>query len=228
VGASDRRTRGLLALSAIGLAIAGLVACNQILGTDKFSDGEETPGDAASPDGTVADGAVVDGSTQVDASFDSSFDATIQLPQGSLPETWAHWKMPDNVTDAAPAPSYANTADGGVLDNVTHLIWQPQTSPLAAGKQHFTDAQKVCVKPWRLPTRIELVSLLEHVDFEGDPDSGTVADPNFFNVPQENVWTGSPVLPAETTQRFWLVNFKDGTLARDVTARQVICVLGAP
>ena len=82
---------------------------------------------------------------------------------------WAGWPMPNDQADVtAGAPnleSYTDNGDGTVTDNVTGLMWQ-QTVPTGT----YTWAQAVAYCPtltladhsdWRLPSRIELVSIVD-------------------------------------------------------------------
>lgn|GEM_PF-3116247 len=128
---------------------------------------------------------------------------------------WAQWPMPNvptDVSNGAPnAASYTDNGDGTVSDNVTGLIWQqvgsgPYTwsqamvhcSPLALGGQ----------KGWRLPTRIELLSL---VDYSVVGSITPMINTTFFPTTLSSVyyWTSTPSAVPQSSQA-WIVNFAQG------------------
>lgn len=104
--------------------------------------------------------------------------------------TCARWPMPDSVRDAKFRPLYSVMQDV-VVDEVTGLIWQRST-PAAYpgctvydGKQcAFEEASAYCdnlvlagASDWRMPSRLELESLIEQTRFDGpsiDPALPTV------------------------------------------------------
>ena len=74
--------------------------------------------------------------------------------------------------------------------------------------------------PWRLPKRIELVSLLSHA--AGFPTIDTTI---FNRVPADVVWTSSEVRPFNG--KYWAVDFKVGALVQldtKIEFAKVICV----
>ena len=115
---------------------------------------------------------------------------------------WAQWPMPNGPHDvmvegAANPLSYTDNGDGTVTDNVTGLMWQQN---LDSGVFTASEAENYCAvtlnaagglaghDDWRLPTRIELVSL---IDFSKvNPSIDTSAFPN---APSMNFWTSSNV-----------------------------------
>ncbi len=228
---SRKTSRAVSAMLGASLALGGLVACNQLLGTDKYSDGEDVPGDASALDGTATDG---DTDRDTGPSKDAGIDVQIILPPGSQPATWAHWKMPDRLLpEGGTQPSYTAASATTVLDNVTLLIWQRDARGFTAGTPKFADAKAACDsladggEKWRVPTRIELVSLLSH-DYD---DAGALKNPAIdpiFTGTGNLYWTSSPVLPATEPLKFWLVKFDTGGLAKGTTAPYVRCVKAAP
>jgi hypothetical protein len=125
---------------------------------------------------------------------------------------WAMWKMPNPASAALPNPaSYTDLGDGTVRDNVTCLNWQRD---VPAGTYAWSEAGEYCAglslagSGWRLPTRIELVSL---VDFtKGDP-LPTIDTTAFPDTPAEVFWSSS--LAADTssgTTYAWYVYFFSG------------------
>jgi hypothetical protein len=90
-------------------------------------------------------------------------------PPGCVDPTWAEWPMPNNPTEVrAGAPNqeaYADNADGTVTDKVTGLMWQQVESSGVLGSQaaaHCTSLALAGHSDWRLPSRIELVSLVDY------------------------------------------------------------------
>ena len=84
---------------------------------------------------------------------------------------WAEWPMPNgpaDVTAGAPNPeSYTDNGDGTVTDNVTGLMWQ-QAEPAIGNIETWDNAVAHCQSltlaghsDWRLPSRIELVSIVD-------------------------------------------------------------------
>jgi Protein of unknown function (DUF1566) len=127
---------------------------------------------------------------------------------------YARWPMPNPASSGLPNPaSYTDNGDGTVTDNVTKLVWQKAVTSSQA--YAWCEAINYCAtltlagRTWRLPTRIELLSL---VDFtRTGPAINTTAFPG---VPGGKYhWTSSPwvvsQLPAKA-QDSWIVNFSEG------------------
>ena len=106
---------------------------------------------------------------------------------------WACWPMPNSVSSGlAHAASYSDLGNGAVLDNVTCLVWQKTenvptaTSLGVAMPGTMTDNQGYCAAlatakyagfdDWRLPTRVEIASLL---DLNVKPGTGDALAPIF-------------------------------------------------
>jgi hypothetical protein len=120
--------------------------------------------------------------------------------------------MPNDQADVtAGAPnleSYTDNKDGTVTDNLTGLIWQ-QTVPTGT----YTWSQAVTYCPmlnlaghsdWRLPSRIELVSI---VDF-GVTSGATINATYFPSTPASYFWSSSPL--AGSSSNAWYVYFYYG------------------
>jgi hypothetical protein len=129
---------------------------------------------------------------------------------------WSSWSMPNPVSTGLPHPaSYTSmTGMGYVLDNVTGLWWQ---QPIDVGITNCsggcTAAQAIAYcqnlslaghSDWRLPTRIELVSIVDT----------TVTSPSingvFSGTPSAAFWTSSPYVVL-AGGNVWAVSFDDGT-----------------
>lgn len=78
---------------------------------------------------------------------------------------WATWPMPNPSSSGLPNPArYDTSKQGVVIDQVTGLMWQRETpaeSDFAAGAAHCAEFGLAGYCDWRLPTRIELVSLVD-------------------------------------------------------------------
>lgn len=121
---------------------------------------------------------------------------------------WAAWPMPDPSMASAPnSPRYDTSSAEVVVDLLTGLAWQRAVEP---AEHAWQEAKDLCdcstlggFDDWRLPTRIELVSI---VDFtKGGPAVDPVAFPA---TPSDYVWSASRV--AGTESAAWYVYFLDG------------------
>lgn len=132
--------------------------------------------------------------------------------------------MPNPTTAGLPNPaSYSvDTGNDIITDNVTGLMWQR-----SADVQSFTwvNAKAFCENlsqggydDWRLPWRIELVSL---IDFTKQFPS---IDDAFPGTPSNGFWSATPYV-ADTNQA-WLVYFDIGDTFPDqnTTAYRARCV----
>jgi len=128
-----------------------------------------------------------------------------------LDPAWAEWPAPNSQADvSAGAPnlsSYADNGDGTVTDSVTGLMWQ---QAVAAGPFTWAQAKAYCPtltlaghSDWRVPTRIELVSL---VDF--GRSSPAINTTYFPSTPSDYFWSSSPL--AGSSSLAWYVNFYSG------------------
>jgi hypothetical protein len=127
---------------------------------------------------------------------------------GESPFEWDNWLIPNDPSDvAAGAPnpeSYTSNGDGTVTDNVTGLMWQQATGQDGIT---FTQAVSYCSglslaghTDWRLPTIMELVSLL-------DFDDQTLMDSTAFNTASAtSLW--SSTLVAFEASSAWYVDLE--------------------
>lgn len=113
--------------------------------------------------------------------------------------------------------------DGVVIDKVTKLMWQRDITvkkyDWAGAKTYCKDLVLAGYDDWRLPTRIELVSIVNY--FNKSPAIDAVA---FLWTPPDYFWTSSPWGVSNTAAR--IVNFYDGVVeyASTTVAYQVRCV----
>jgi hypothetical protein len=208
-----RRKHSIITAAALVLATGG-IGCNAILGihppSDEDWDGSlksslsTDPGSDAESDADENDAS--DGGTlgpDADA-MAASFDVAVN------PHAWADWPMPNAPMAALPNPqSYDTSMPGVVVDRVTGLHWQ-QTIPDASAT--WSDALAQCAAltmaggGWRLPSRIELVSILNV--FSAAP--AAAIDPTAFpSAPADSYWTSSSL--AGDPKNAWLVDFGSGT-----------------
>jgi hypothetical protein len=140
---------------------------------------------------------------------------------------WAEWPMPNGSVDVgAGAPNldgYSDNQDGTVTDNVTNLMWQ-QT--VYTTMYTWAEAVSYCqtlslanYSDWRLPSTIELVSLVDYSIATPGPAINTTYFPGAF--PGGGFWSSTPTVgsaPAES----WVVSFNDGTtVTEEVTTSNV-------
>jgi hypothetical protein len=120
---------------------------------------------------------------------------------------------PARLIATLPNPSsYSSTLSGVMTDNVTGLMWQQPLDAVSCAKGCTqADAAAYCASislgnyhDWRLPTRIELVSL---VDFTR---ASPAIDPVFTGTPPDKFWTSSSEAGAVATVA-WLVDFVSGS-----------------
>ncbi|WP_449479665.1 Lcl C-terminal domain-containing protein [Streptomyces atroolivaceus] len=148
--------------------------------------------------------------------------------RGALASRWANWPMPNARTGGLPSPaSYTNQGNGTVRDNVTCLLWQRTPAPQ---RHTFTDARAYCARlklvgdGWRLPSRIEVMSLVDTT--RSGPAIDTTAFPG---TPARFFWTSSPWAVTKAPPRAWIVNFYEGltsNAAEQSGSYQVRCVRG--
>src|SRR5688572_29228448 len=228
--ARSKRRFFFAATTALLVPIA--LACNAITGLDDY---EKAQCDNRTCDAS-AEGSDFD-IFRPDAPGDqNTTDRQIDGPPGTKPVVWPQFRMPhypDAALDATEPNhmSYASVG-GGLLDNVTGRTWMnPMPADPTANNLTWDKAKDYCEKqaangPWRLPSRIELVTLL-------DPyRSGPKIDPQFTGTQQGPYWTSSQVRLGNkvVTTRHWAVNFGDGKVVSNLDenggAASVRCVKG--
>jgi hypothetical protein len=138
------------------------------------NDDASSPGDASIGDVSTGD------ASAGDAPFADMTDAPLGDAAGGdggstpTPPTWATWPMPNAPSSGLSNPqSYDTSVAGIALDRVTGLTWQRDyyevvTQQNASAQAVVTGADAYCrdlvlagFEDWRLPTRIELASLLD-------------------------------------------------------------------
>lgn len=241
------RSRALLAaVVALG---ASALACDALLGLGSYSEvacisdcgqGVVTPegGDDADAgmDASMAD--VVEGGLIPDASDGDAPDASLTF-DGSvdgppLTELWARWHMPNPdassapTIDGSPALPHPMVYDGGAdagtaFDLTTGLTW----STASASASDFAMASDACAtmgSGWHVPTRIQLVSLIDFTQPLGSP---TIDSVTFPSTSKSQYWTSSQV-PGDGAMLYWIVDFSTGLAQQSTSASYVRCVKGGP
>lgn len=217
-------SRSALTSAAFALA-ASLLACieGQDLGSHGASpavdggDGDRDAAAAAAPDAASADDATArdaspadaratEGGAQRDATSDADgapglVDAASDAPEDAAPTVVdrraAQWLLPP---PSPPGDNYVAGADT-VLDKTTGLVWE--RSPSSALRS-WDEAATACAalrlggqRDWRVPTRIELLSLLDY----GREPGPLLGPPTFAELPAGSkvTWTASAAEPSAVT-----------------------------
>lgn len=125
---------------------------------------------------------------------------------------YPRWPMPNPASTQLPNPfSYDDRGDGTVVDHVTGLVWQkavPTSQADAwATAQTYCSSLTLAGLTWHLPTRIELLSLV-------DPTTGAAMDATYFSPPGgKYTWTSTPWVVSQIAtkpQDAWMVTFGGG------------------
>jgi len=224
----------IAALAAAGLCAISAAACNAINGLNEFdkvdcigpcNDAEPFPDVVEDHKDAGKDAA--DAATEEASPPDAGPDVVEHDAQGTVRRRWAQWPMP-NFPREAGLPNeakYSPLGDGGVIyDEVTQRQWE--RDPVAALKT-YEEAVTYCKQlnlggyTWDIPTRIELVSLL---DPTSKPSIDLLAFPNELG---SEYWTSSPVARASDPQQ-WTVDFNAASVqaakADSATKKRVRCV----
>jgi hypothetical protein len=176
--------------------------------------------------------------TETDAGPMNSDAGPMNPDAGPLDPEWANWPMPNPKDTVLPNPAnyMINMGMGLVVDDVTKLMWQREISggidggsdggsdafSWADAKAHCADLGLGSYDDWRLPTAIELVSLVDYTKASPGPTIDTNAFPDA--PPDLFFWAASPL--AGSSSEAWVVNFATGeSSADDVTSMHPVrCV----
>src|SRR6185369_16702873 len=120
---------------------------------------------------THCDGGGIDVVT-TDVTTDTNRPDVVVVPDagGTSPVAWANFRMPNYVPLGADAATVDNKMfygqdDGGFADGITKRVWY-EAADMNTTPMGYSAAQAYCTGltqggKWRLPSRIELVSLLD-------------------------------------------------------------------
>lgn len=153
-------------------------------------------------------------------------------PTACTDMNWAQWPMPNgpaDVSDGAANPaSYTDNGDGTVTDKVTGLMWEKGSSgPYASWSQAVAHCPTLTLgghNDWRLPTRIELLSLFDY-GAVGSTLTPSI-DTKYFPMTASNLhWTSTPRPGPAPTQAFAL-DFSQGNAGYRLmtTSAYAMCV----
>jgi Protein of unknown function (DUF1566) len=211
--------RRLLSALLSGLA---LLACSAPRGAPQNAGGMS----AAAGGETSAAGSETSagGDASVAGSAGFGGNAGSSCSEDTPPNAWPSWPMPDPTSQgSATSQHYTESGPDVAIDDVTQLSWQRQ---LSGSTYTWEEARQYCDcltlgahDDWHMPSRIELLSI---VDFtRQDPALDASAFPD---TPFEWFWSASPVAGSDSD--VWYVAFFDGnthTSAKDSQYR-VRCV----
>jgi hypothetical protein len=201
---------------AVGFA-ASLVACSDLLGLGDYTTCSDACDAGTAETGTLADAGAdaFDAPPPVDAmTFEAGDVAAIDAAL-----YWVHWPMPNpnEIAEAGGLPnpsSYASVEDAGVVvDLVTSLRWQTMTMRTT----DVASATTFCTSfgsGWRLPTRIELVSLIDFTQQNPAIDATFIVNDGGAEI-SDTFWTASAA---------WVVDFSTGEVRTNIQANVVRCV----
>jgi len=112
------------------------------------------------------------------------------------------WPLPPEVDPS----DYKDNGDATITDNVTGLMWQADSSSThmtwEAARQYCPMATTGKHSDWRLPTRIELLSLVNYAKQSGGPAIAYI-----FNT-RSGHWSSSSY--AGSSSLAWYVSFAEG------------------
>ena len=192
------------------LVAAGLVGCASLIGID-----EATVADSGASSSSGSSDASFGPEAQSSGAASSSSSSSGVSSSGELEDAgnpvgdlaYAAWPMPQ---PSPAADDYAATAEV-VFDEVTKLTWQ---RVVPAAPMHRADAEAYCNglsldgrDDWRLPSRMELVSLL---DVAGTT-SPRIQQAAFPDTPSDSFWSQSRAWAMATMiPQSWAVHFGSG------------------
>lgn len=144
---------------------------------------------------------------------------------GSSPEDldcgshkWACWPMPNPESSGLPRPaSYLPGGDGTVTDEVTGLLWEA-SPPSTDGT--WEDALAYCdglslggYEDWRLPTRIEVTSVLDYSRPGWSADAFSAATGGFHRTSSDWILTINQMGAGAGKDFAWAFNMSDGIVS---------------
>jgi hypothetical protein len=137
-------------------------------------------------------------------------------------------------TYRGPQPAYQDNGNGTVTDLNTGLMWQQGDSQNVGFGFTWQEAMDYCLAldldghtDWRLPTRHELVSLVDINSVWPNPYINTTYFPECHSI---GYWTSSTYAYVDDLERAWYVYFPNGGLDVEmkIGSWYVRCVRGGP
>jgi hypothetical protein len=115
-----------------------------------------------------------------------------------------------------PVGTYADNHDGTVTDNVTGLVWEQPISAISLAQAGAISYCTGMGTGWRLPTVLELASLVDlTVAFPGP----AINQVSFPGTPSALFWTSSPLAGGSPPNNAWYVDFSRGFANTSDTSR---------
>jgi hypothetical protein len=135
----------------------------------------------------------------------------------SQPADWANWPVSDSPN------KFKDNGDGTTHDANTGLTWMKAPAgggPRGDGTFTWAEAQALCTCPWRLPQRIELLSIVDYT--APSPAMNQV----LFTATSETYWTATRYQTSSVLVD--AVDFSSGDMimATKLDVRRVRCVQG--
>jgi hypothetical protein len=166
--------------------------------------------DAAQSSDGPAEAACVNGTTQSCPGICGALTCASGAWGSCVQPTFApgelHWPMP-NTPGLPNPPQYDTSTAGVVVDKVTGLTWQ---QPISAATYTQAQAVSYCASlgaGWRLPTRIELTSLIDFTVVIPPQTNSTIDATAFPGTPLAPFWTSSAAVG--NPGFFWDVDFSN-------------------
>lgn len=170
--------------------------------------------DTGAVDASIADTAdsgdavAVDGAVPVDADAGCSELAAYPPAKGCPDFNWACWPIPSDGPLAGNYTVKTICGDNVVIDKTTGLMWaqaeETGTFTQANAKTQCTNSRRAGFSDWRLPTRIELSSLVDR-----SRATSPTLDPTAFPGASIGPFWSSTIY-ALSTNNAWYVSFGHG------------------
>ena len=239
MSAPGRRRRVVL----LGLCTSALIGCSALLGLGDLHDRDGSCTEGCDGGGDVGTGG--DSASSSDVAVEAGVDAgnidsgdpcefvKVTDPSVTTNPDYAAWPMPNLHTVNVAKYTVVNDV---VHDEITKLDWQKAPAP---GPDYLPDggADYCATLPsdvpglsWRMPTRIELVSILQYKNLTGASLDPPCIDDNSFTPgadpypPKFLTSTGE----AGGTTKGWVVNLGTCGASTAFVYSWVRCVRGAP
>ncbi|NOU26936.1 MAG: hypothetical protein HOO96_03425 [Polyangiaceae bacterium] len=196
----ERSSKTLVAL----LTLAMGVGCNSLLGLDGYS--------GASDAGT--DG----GNGGLDGAVDGGADVIV-VPPTVRPASWPNWIMP-NEPDSGVDNKAVYASDGQDITVVAAPSGVLKFLSNISKASTLDEAVSKCPTGYRLPSRIELITLLDYRTSRGS------VMPDLMPSATGLVWTASIRRPATNPLMHWFVDASSGAVvARPPQSANVLCIV---
>jgi hypothetical protein len=194
--------------------------------------GEGAAGSAGSSGASGGTGGANNGGSGVGGTSGTSGVDTCRPDCGS--HKWACWRMPNPASSTLPNRASMTDAGESVHDNVTCLDWQ-KTAP--SGSYSWDQAIAYCDgltlsghDDWRLPTRIELTSIVDYTQSPAiDRGSFPSAPGGFHKTASDWILTIRQTGAGAGRDFAWAFNVSDGIVSNaysKATASALRCVRG--